>query len=161
MRIVVLSDTHIPIAAPCLPKKIINELKNCALCLHAGDLVDVKVIDDISQLVELKAVRGNMDSQEIKKILPEQQILTLEGLKIGLIHGSGSPFNILQRVEKSFSQPLDIYIFGHSHSAYNKAHGKKVFFNPGSPTDKFFAKFNSYGILELKEGRIERKIVKF
>ena len=99
-------------------------------------------------------------SKETKEMFPDKQIITVEGLKIGLIHGSGSPFNILSRVENSFQDSLDMYIFGHTHSAYNKIHKGKVFFNPGSPTDKFFAKFNSYGILNIKEGNIGRRIIK-
>ena len=57
---------------------------------------------------------------------------------------------MIDRVKGSFGNDIDIYIFGHTHTPYNKIHNGKVFFNPGSPTDKFFAKSNNYGILLLK-----------
>jgi len=160
MRIVVISDTHISTSTDKLPRQIIEELKNSDLCIHAGDFIDIEVSKEISKIVELKAVRGNMDTREVRNTYPDKQIITVEGLKIGLIHGGGSPFNILPKVENSFQESLDIYIFGHTHSAYNKIHEGKLFFNPGSPTDKFFAKFNSYGILNIKGNRFERRVIR-
>lgn len=159
MRIVVISDTHIPVVSNKIPSKILEELKNSDLCIHAGDLIDTTVTKEILQYTELKAVKGNMDSNDIQKNFPDKLILKLDEVKIGLIHGSGSPFNIISRVEDSFEEPLDMYIFGHTHSAYDKIHEGKIFFNPGSPTDKFFSKFNSYGILNIEGDCIERKII--
>ena len=159
MRIVVISDTHIPIAAQGLPKKLIEELKKSDLCLHAGDIIEPKVIAAIKALTEFKGVSGNMDSKEIQKKLPQRLVVEVEDVKIGLTHGTGSPFDVISRVEKAFGKDIDIYIFGHTHTPYDKVHKGKIFFNPGSPTDKFFAKTNSYGILEIKGKNIKRKIV--
>ena len=159
MRIVVISDTHIPFSAQRLPQVVIEELKNCDLCLHAGDFIQYKVIEDISRITEIKGVRGNMDSKRIQKTLPESRIIEAEDVKIGLTHGSGSPFDILSRVENIFEDDVDICVFGHTHTAYDKVHKGKILFNPGSPTDKFFAKSNSYGILDIKGKKISRKII--
>lgn len=155
-----LSDTHIPATVDKLPSVIIEELKQSDLCLHAGDFTDIEVANQMRKYVELKAVCGNMDSNQIQHTFPIKQILTLEGVTIGLTHGSGSPFGMLPRIEQLFEQPLDMYIFGHTHAACNEVQGKKIFFNPGTPTDKFFAKFNSYGILNINAGKIEKKIIK-
>ena len=159
MRIVVIADTHIPVAAQGLPKKVIAELKKSQLCLHAGDIIEPRVIDEIKAYTEFKGVRGNMDSKEIRQKLPERLVVKAEDVSIGLIHGTGSPFDVIDRVKGSFGNDIDIYIFGHTHTPYNKIHNGKVFFNPGSPTDKFFAKSNTYGILEIKGKKIKRKIV--
>ena len=160
MRIIVLSDTHIPITTKSLPKKIIEELRISSLCLHCGDFVDISVVEEISKYVKLIGVRGNMDSPQVQKTFPDKQVITVEDIKIGLIHGGGSPFNILERVKKELGPNLDIYIFGHTHSPYNEICEGKIFFNPGSPTDKVFAKSNSYGILNVEAGEIKREIVK-
>ena len=54
---------------------------------------------------------------------------------------------------------MDAIVFGHSHSPINEVHDGILFFNPGTPTDKVFATFNSFGILEVNDkikGRILR-----
>ena len=73
MRIVVISDTHIPAAANKLPQHIIEELKNSSLCIHAGDFTSIELAEEISKHTQLKAVRGNMDSQEIKQKFPKSE----------------------------------------------------------------------------------------
>ncbi|MFC1514343.1 metallophosphoesterase family protein [Candidatus Omnitrophota bacterium] len=159
MRIMVISDTHIPVAAEGLPPEVIAELKKSDMCLHAGDLIESRVMDEISRYTTFKGVQGNMDSKQVLKALPERLVIEVEGVTIGLTHGSGSPFDILSRVKKTFTEDIDIYVFGHTHTAYDKTHKGKIFFNPGSLTDKFFAKANSYGILEIKGTKISRKII--
>ena len=51
MRIVGIADTHIPVAAQGLPKKVIAELKKSQLCLHAGDIIEPRVIDEINSAI--------------------------------------------------------------------------------------------------------------
>lgn len=160
MRIVVISDTHIPVVARELPVQIIEELKKSDLCIHAGDIVDIKTAEEIEKYTPLKAVYGNMDYPQVQKKFPSQQIFSVEKFKIGVIHGGGAPFNITERIKKSFSQDLDLYIFGHTHKPYDKIHEDKIFFNPGSPTDKFFTSSNYYGIIEIEKDKIERRIIK-
>ena len=46
---------------------------------------------------------------------------------------------------------MDVIVFGHSHSPVNELRDGILFFNPGSPTDKIFAKYNSYGILTINK----------
>lgn len=162
MRILVLSDTHIPVVAKKLPSQIEKELASCDVCLHAGDFVDYSLWEQISSKVRTYGVCGNMDSLEIRDKLPSKQIISLEGVKIGLIHGRGAPENLIAYVEKEFAQQykdLSILVFGHSHTPLDKVIGGKIYFNPGSPTDKVFAPYNSYGIIEIEE-RIKRRIVK-
>ena len=55
---------------------------------------------------------------------------------------------------------VDAIIFGHSHEPVNMVKNGVLFFNPGSPTDKIFAKANSYGILEITDKKIEGKILR-
>ena len=104
-----------------------------------------------------------MDCQELKEELPEKRIIELEGVKIALIHGSGHPDNLVKYIQDEFMpqrEEIDIFVFGHSHRAIDKEYGGKFYFNPGSPTDKVFAPYCSYGILEIKGASIIRRVVK-
>lgn len=157
-RIAVISDTHIPKAAQDLPESVYNELENVDLILHAGDLVEMAVLQKLQNIAPTRAVQGNMDMDEVKAALPEKDIIEVEKFKIGLIHGYGSPGRLVTTVSNEFKN-VDVIVFGHSHSPFSERVKNTLFFNPGSPTDKIFAPYNSFGILEVGEeikGRIIR-----
>lgn len=137
MRIVVLADTHIRMVEQ-LPKKIIDTISTVDLIIHAGDFTDVKLLDELKHLKEVKAVQGNMDSMEAKGILPFKEIIEVENKLIGITHGSGSPWGIEGRVRKMFeSNSIDVIVYGHSHRSQNKVIDGILFFNPGKATDSF------------------------
>jgi len=159
MKIGIISDTHIPRAATGLPPEICTAFKGVDLILHAGDLVEISVLDELKKIAKTEAVCGNMDEPEIRKSLPQKRIISAEGFKIGLTHGYGSPFRLIDTVKKEFPQKVDVIVFGHSHLPVNELRDGILFFNPGSPTDKIFAKYNSYGILTVNK-EIKGKIVR-
>lgn len=88
MKIGAISDTHAASLAE-VPDRILRTLAEVDLIIHTGDFVSRDVLDGLKQLGEVKAVQGNMDSGELKRILPEKEILEIEGRRIGLIHGWG------------------------------------------------------------------------
>jgi putative phosphoesterase len=140
VKIGVLSDSHVT-SFDQLNDKILAALADVDLIVHAGDFVTRDVLDGLKQMGKVKAVRGNMDSDEIKGILPEKELLEIEGRKIGVIHGWGSPYGIDGRVENAFSE-VDIIIYGHSHYPQNETKNGVLFFNPGQAR-------NSFGILTV------------
>ena len=158
MRILVISDTHIPVAAQDLPQKIYDEIKNVDMIFHAGDLIEMKLLDKLRALKEVKAVCGNMDSREITAVLNPKELITIGKFKIGLIHGYGAPSELMATVRKEFEK-VDAVVFGHSHAATNMKKDGVLYFNPGSPTDKIFASSNTYGILEVTDKKIEGEII--
>jgi putative phosphoesterase len=147
MRIGVISDTHVTSLAE-IPERILATLAEVDLIVHTGDFVAKGVLEGLKRLGEVKAVRGNMDSEELKRILPEKELLEIEGKRIGIIHGWGAPYGIEDRVGGMF-EDVDIIIFGHSHQAKNEVKKGILFFNPGRARD-------SFGVLTLgKEVRGE------
>jgi len=162
MKILVLSDTHIPVAAPHLPPVIEEVARDCDACLHAGDSIEYSVIKRLGQLVQTYAVCGNMDDDDVRLKLPEKKIITLEGITIGLTHGRGAPDAVIANIDKIFADEydkIDIFVFGHSHIATDEIINGKIYFNPGSPTDHIFAKKRSYGIIEINNKHITRKVI--
>ncbi len=159
MRIAVLSDTHIPVTADDLPKAVYDGIKGVDLILHAGDLVELEVVDRLSAIAPVKAVCGNMDNASACSKLPKKEIIKVGSVTIGLIHGWGASVDLPERLSKEFSG-VDAIIFGHSHNPLNEKRNGILFFNPGSPTDKVFAPYNSYGMLEIKAKDIRARIVR-
>jgi len=161
MRIGVISDTHIPVKAKEIPQEIIKAFKGIDMILHAGDIVEESVLSELKKLSkDVRAVLGNMDSPELEKILPKKDIIKVNNVKIGLIHGYGRPDQLPKVVAGEFANDkVDIVIFGHSHTAMNEKIDGVLYFNPGSATDRVFAEYNSYGIIEIN-GKIKSEIIK-
>jgi putative phosphoesterase len=158
VKIVVLSDTHIPRTAADIPNELYKSIESADLVLHAGDFVEMELLDKLRGLKKLVAVYGNMDSSKVKEALAMKEVISVGKFRIGLTHGYGAPNELKEAVRSEFGK-VDAIVFGHSHTPVNLVEKGVLFFNPGSPTDKIFAPYNSYGILEVNE-RIEGKIVK-
>ena len=151
MRIAVLADTHVNTLEH-LPKKVVDAISTVDLIIHAGDFTDVQVLKELKRLRRVKAVQGNMDSMELKTVLPVKEIVEIENKRIGITHGSGSPWGIEERVRKMFeSDQIDIIVYGHSHKSQNKAIDDILLFNHGKATD-------SFGILTI-DGEVKGEII--
>ncbi|NQT90500.1 MAG: metallophosphoesterase family protein [Candidatus Omnitrophica bacterium] len=160
MRVAVISDTHMPVNIRKFPEDFLEKLKGVDMIIHAGDLIELSVLDELNKIAPTKAVTGNMDSHKARKALPEKLILELGGFKIGVIHGLGHPDKILEYVMERFKdEKLDCIIYGHSHNPKIETIEGTIYFNPGSMTDKVFAPYNSYGILEIDD-KLTPKIVR-
>ena len=152
MRIGVLADTHMHSFGD-IPQKIIDSFSTVDFIIHAGDFTTKGVLNGLKQLGEVKAVRGNMDSAEIKSMLPVREIIEVGNKKIGITHGSGSPWWIERRVRKIFDQEqVDIIVYGHSHQSQNKVIEGILFFNPGKAT-------SSFGILTIEGDEVKGEII--
>jgi len=160
LKIGVISDTHIANKNEHIPGIILDVFKQVDMVLHAGDIVDLQAIDELKSVCpNVIAVAGNMDQEAVRRKYPAKQILELSGYKVGLMHGSGAPLNLVELLKGAFKDDNpDIIIFGHSHKPMNEFICKVLFFNPGSATD-LTAECNSYGLIELDQG-INARIIK-
>jgi len=162
MRILVISDTHIPAQAVSLPDIIKAEARKSDCCLHCGDFTSALIYKTLSSWIKTYAVCGNMDDAVLRRELPPKRILHFEGIGLGLVHGGGHPDNLIPYVQKQFlkeTEDIDIFVFGHSHHALDEEREGKIYFNPGSLTDTMFASVRSYGILTINQKKIERRII--
>jgi putative phosphoesterase len=150
VKIGVISDTHLTGCDERLTRLLKDHFRDVDLILHAGDLVDMSVLDAFAGK-EVKAVCGNMDLPSVRQSLPRKLVLDLNNYKVGLIHGWGMPFGIERKLLKEIGR-VDCLIYGHTHRATNAVKDGILFFNPGSATDRRFAPHNTIGMLEIGEG---------
>ncbi len=147
MKIGVLSDTHVPSLAAALPPVVYTLFKDVDLILHAGDIVSLSLLDELSVIAPVEAVAGNMDDLEVQSKLPSKKVLTLGRFRVGLIHGKFKIDVQKEMIRKEFDD-IDLIVYGHSHTAFwGKVNGI-YFLNPGSPTDTRHAPYKSVAILE-------------
>jgi len=159
MKICVLSDTHVPVAAPVLPPDLLRALEGADLVLHAGDILTMSVLDELGAIAPVEAVRGNMDRPDVQQGLPVKKVVEAQGKRIGLIHGTGPSWGLAPRVLREFPD-VDIIVFGHSHHPLSEQREKVLLFNPGSPTDGRFAPYKSYGVIEIMDDTVKAEIVR-
>ena len=87
MKIIVLSDTH---SSP-LPAALVREIAGADMVVHAGDFADIGFYRQLEAMKDVRAVYGNMDGMALRECLPKQTVFECEGVRIGLVHGEGSP----------------------------------------------------------------------
>lgn len=158
----VVADTHIPTRASFLPPALFSVLQGVGLILHAGDLVDERVLDELRALAPVEAVAGNMDPIALKTKLGMAKVVELGGgINIGLVHGGGGDRRNLHQWAKHFFQGENVkaIVFGHSHKPFMENKKGMLIFNPGSAGDPRWGSSASCGLLQLQGGMLRGEIV--
>lgn len=148
MKIGVISDTHVPSIAPSLPAAVFEIFRGVDLILHAGDITELSVLDELRTIAPVEAVLGNMDESEAQLNLPRKRVLSLDGYTVGLIHGKYKIEGQREMIRNEFDK-VDVIVYGHSHTPFWGKVDGIYFLNPGSPTDKRHAPYNSIALLDL------------
>ena len=130
-----ISDTHVPKRALCIPKKVLDVFANVDFVIHAGDLVELAVIDELEQTAPVLAVHGNMDSFEVSNALPKLNSLKIFDWKIGVIHDADGFYEGGKMQDIAKENGFNVLVSGHTHVSKIKWEGKTLYINPGSPTD--------------------------
>jgi uncharacterized protein len=149
MKIGVISDTHLQEVTSQLVRIYEDHFSDVDMVFHAGDLVSMNIVDFLSQK-PFHVVQGNMDCQAIKDRFPEKEIIEVNGFRLGLIHGWGSPFGIEKRIRPEFGE-VHAIVYGHSHSSANHKRDDVLFFNPGTASGFSVTRSHSIGILHIAE----------
>ena len=168
-RIGVVGDTHIPDRARALHPDLIPGLRAASvdLLIHTGDICAPFVLQELSAVAPVVAVRGNRDWAFAGK-LPWLRLLVIGEVRIAIQHGMGSFWqywldkvkfvsdgyrferykDLLQRTYPG----ADVYLFGHTHHGENRVEDGALFFNPGSAavTPPFWPE-PSFGVLHLDD----------
>ncbi len=153
---VVLADTHIPRRAHALPEELFSYLRQADLILHAGDLIQPSVLDELSAYGPVRAVAGNVDLPEVD--LPETLEFDFGGAKIAMIHDSGRKEGRRKRLEKRFPEAR-VIVFGHSHVPFLEDENGLLLLNPGSPTDRRRQPRHTFALLRAEEGSVRVEIL--
>ena len=155
MLVGVISDTH-GFYDPRVPFL----LKGVEHILHAGDIGKGRIVEQLSGIAPVTAVRGNNDRQRPESEYPEIETLNLGGCCIYMTHIVKVPKDGDVAGLAAYSdQGVDVVVFGHSHMALHESRGALTFFNPGAAGKRRFKVVPSIGLLKLEAGRVEGHIL--
>jgi uncharacterized protein len=137
VSLVFTSDTHVPQRGRDLPHSLWVAMEAADVVVHAGDWVDVALLDEMERRCRrLVAVYGNNDHGPLRERLPEVARAGIDGLRIAVVHETGSAKGREARCAARFPD-TDLLVFGHSHIPWDTtAPGGLRLLNPGSPTDR-------------------------
>jgi putative phosphoesterase len=154
MIVGLLADTHVPHRMAALPPSLFERLDGVDLILHAGDLDDPAILDELGRIAPAQAVRGNFHIQSPwpnDRRLPLFLDMVLAGQRVVVTHGHFSFWNsfwekfgmwrsdhrlqvsarIMARVIRVVPH-ADVYVFGHTHLAMVRRQAGALFVNPGA-----------------------------
>ncbi len=157
-----IADTHIPVRAGEIPRRVFEVFEKVGFIIHAGDLVDLSVIDELEQLAPVLAVYGNMDGTEIRGKLPKTDSVKVSDWKIGVMHDPGALFGMGKMREIAKQNSFNVLVYGHTHNPSIKWEGKTLFINPGSPTNPLppFITKPTAALLRITKGKIIPEIIR-
>ena len=159
MRLAIISDTHLPRGRRALPAACVDELRRADAILHAGDLMELSVLEELQALgPPVHAVRGNVDSAELQARLPLTRIVSAGGARIAMVHDGGPADGRLDRLRRRFPD-ADAVVFGHSHLPLNEERDGFAIFNPGSPTERRRAPRHTMGVATVEDGRVVFELI--
>lgn len=155
MRLLLLSDTHVPTRARDLPAAVWEAVDAADLVVHAGDWMAPSLLDALLERSrDLLACWGNNDGDDVRSRLPEIARRTVEGVRIAVTHETGAKTGRDRRMDAAFPD-TDLLVFGHSHIPWDTLsdNGMRLL-NPGSPTDRRRQPHCTYMTLTLADGVI-------
>jgi putative phosphoesterase len=145
----VISDTHIPHFKR-LPEAVWTHFAGVELIIHAGDLSRLSVINELETLAPVVAVQGNIEEEEVVRMLPIKREFIVGGCRIGVVHILGDAQTRARAARREFPTARCV-VFGHTHVPYNQEHDGQLLFNPGSATDRRRQPTCSLGLLSINE----------
>jgi uncharacterized protein len=152
-----ISDTHVPKRATRIPPKVFEIFEKADYIIHAGDLVEFAVIDELEQIAPVLAVCGNMDGSEVAEALPKLNSMKVFDWRIGVTH---EPIVFSKLEETAVQNGFNVFVYGHTHVADIKWENKILYINPGSPTDPPSSMDKpSVGLLKITKQAITPQII--
>jgi putative phosphoesterase len=157
--VAVISDTHMPRGNRRLPDACVERLKKADAILHAGDFMELEVLEAIQALgPPVHAVRGNVDSAQLITRLPLMRTVQLGDVRIGMVHDAGPATGRLARMNRRFPDAHAV-VFGHSHIPLHETSDGFQIFNPGSPTERRRAPHHTMGIATIEEDAVSFELI--
>ena len=144
----VISDTH-----GLMRPEACAALEGSALIVHAGDIGKPEVLEQLSKIAPVVAVRGNSDRGAWAKALRKTEVVQAGGLYLYVIH------DVQELNLDPAAADFKAVISGHSHQPRVEEKDGVMFLNPGSAGPRRFNLPISLARLYIRENTLEAEVV--
>jgi putative phosphoesterase len=141
-----VSDTHVPQRCDALPPGLVEALRGVDLVLHAGDVGELWVLDQLAAIAPVVAVHGNDDTADAQRELPFQQVVVAGGARVLLCHShhpdreqemaarrdDALPPKLARVAGLAAGAGASVLVFGHWHVPLVQQVGGVLIVNPGA-----------------------------
>ena len=145
----VISDTHGHI-----PSGLNRAFKDVDLIIHAGDIGEKTVLDKLSKIAPVAAVRGNMDYGKWTAPLPDTETIETGQIVLYVLHIAN------QLDGDPAKNGYKAVISGHTHRADVHEENGVVFINPGSASYPKFGHPASVALIRIKRDELSVKLIR-
>ena len=137
-----------------LPDACVERIAGADLLLHAGDFSTVEVLRELEAIgPPVAGVHGNVDSADLRRLLPEERMVEAEGARIAMVHDAGPRARAPRADAPPLRRRADAVVFGHSHlPLHEQAPDGFQILNPGSPTERRRAPRHTMGLARVAGG---------
>jgi len=143
----VISDTH-----GLLRPEAIEALRGSEHIIHAGDVGDPSILERLSVLAPITAVRGNVDGGAWARKLPPTNVVEIRRFTIYVLH------NLDELDLNPAAAGFAAVIYGHSHIPRQEWKNGVLYFNPGSAGPRRFHLPISVGKLFVERAKLRAEI---
>ncbi|VVP41140.1 metallophosphoesterase family protein [Pseudomonas fluorescens] len=148
MKTAIISDTH-----GLLRPEALTAIQGCDLILHAGDIGSPEILDQLSQIAPVQAVRGNNDlNLPWAANIPDHLSLDLNGWQTLLIHD-------IADVPALLAANTRLIITGHSHKPLIEWRDNRLYLNPGSAGRRRFKLPVTLALLDVRADALEPQLI--
>jgi len=146
VKVGLISDTH-----GLMRPEALAALAGVDRIVHAGDIGDAAILEALERIAPVTAVRGNNDTGDWAKGLRDEKRLSLEGVRILVLH---------DRAQLGARAPgVDVVVSGHSHVPRVFEERGVTYVNPGSAGPRRFRLPVSVGFLAIANGKAAARLV--
>ena len=139
VRIGIISDTH-----GLLRPEVLENLKDCSVILHAGDVDGPEILDQLSRIGAIYVVRGNNDFGPWARRLGKTLSFCIEGVRFFMVHD--------RRDAGRACSNADVVVFGHTHHYFQETVDGQLWLNPGSCGYGRFGMPVTMAVMEIDQG---------
>jgi len=145
-RIGVISDTH-----GWVRPEAVEFLRGADFIIHAGDIGDARILEELAALAPLTAVRGNNDTAPWARKVAETQVLKVDDVSIYVLH------NLAELAVDPAG--YRVIVSGHSHQPKVEERAGVLYVNPGSAGPRRFKLPISIGELRVEGAEVKAKVL--
>jgi len=144
----IISDTH-GLVRP----EAIASLRGVDMILHAGDIGASQVLETLSEIAPVVAVRGNNDKGEWAEGLPDWEVVEIGSVSIYMLHD-------LKEIDISPSGAgFQVVVSGHSHKPSLEDRRGVLYVNPGSAGPRRFTLPVSIAELRVVDDKVSAALI--